>query len=542
MTVSGENLVSGGFRRCVLLLLAALSAPAQAAAPAAVDADLLLRGGTIYDGSGQEGAVGDVAVRGEKIVAVGHFRHGKIARAIDCAGLVVAPGFIDLHTHSDGALNQPAARQSANYLLQGCTSVVTGNCGGGPTDVEKFYAAVDREGFGTNVLHLVPHGSVRRAVMKNANRPPTPDELKRMEHLVEQGMRQGAWGLSTGLIYVPSLYAQTDELVALAKVVSAHGGLYVSHIRSEGDKLLDAVREAIEIGRQARLPVHISHFKSSGKANWGRIREAAQLIEAARNQGIVVTADQYPYTASSTGLSSTVLSATAIPGGLDNLYQRMEADPSLDRLVRAMIRNRLRNSAKIVMATCPKQPQYVGKSIRQIADEAKADEVDVALDILRRGGGYVINHAMSEEDVRYGMTLPWVATGSDGSARAINPQEKPHPRNFGAFARKVGRYAIQEKVLGLAQAIRSSTGLAADTFGLTDRGYLRPGAVADVVVFDPKQFRDRATYEEPQQYAAGVRYVLIAGRFAVEEGRLVKTMHGRALRRAPTLAPPKATP
>jgi N-acyl-D-aspartate/D-glutamate deacylase len=495
-----------------------------------VDADVLLSGGTLHDGSGSEGVVGDVAWRGERIVAVGEFQPGKVGCTVDCRGLVVAPGFIDLHTHTDGTILKEETRNNLNYLTQGCTTVVTGNCGGGPVDVGELLDKIDAQGAGTNILHLVPHGSVRRRVMNSANRPPTPDELTRMKRLVDRGMREGACGMSTGLIYVPGIFAQTDELVELAKVVASHGGLYVSHIRDEGDKLLEAIAEAIEIGRRADVHVHVSHFKSCGVPNWGRIRDAVRLIEEARSEGLVVTADQYPYVATSTSLVDTLMRATEIPGGRNDLFKRMDADRELEQAVRKVIAGALSKTRKIVIVSCKKHPQWAGKSLKQIAGDEGVEVIDLVLRVQRDGGASVVNFSLCEEDVRYTMTVPWVATASDGSARFPDPQACPHPRNFGTFPRKIGHYARDEKVLSLAQAIRSATGLPADVLGLTDRGYLRPDAYADVVVFDPEVFIDRATFADPQQYSTGVRYLFVAGNLALEDGAPAPELFGRALR------------
>jgi N-acyl-D-aspartate/D-glutamate deacylase len=496
----------------------------------AVDADVLLKGGTIFDGGEGDGVVGDVAIRGGRIVAVGRFETGKATRVVDCAGLVVAPGFIDAHTHSDDTVLDAKVRPCLSYLLQGCTTMVTGNCGGGPRDVAKFLGAIDRQGAGMNVVHLLPHGAVRSAAMGNARREPTPAELTRMKGLVAQGMREGAFGMSTGLIYPPSSYAKTAELIELAKVVADHGGVYVSHIRGEGKGLLKSVGEAIEIGRRARVPVQISHFKASGIPNWGRIRDAAAMIEQARREGVRVTADQYPYAASSTGLESTVLPDDAIPGGRRDLAKRMSQDPKLAKQVRTLVQQQLKTSTKIVIASCKKHPEYVGKSIQQIAADQKADQADVAIKIALESGPQVVNYGMSEEDVRWAMALPWVATGSDGSVNIPRPDACPHPRNFGTFARKIGFCAIEQKWIPLGQAIRSCSGLPADIFGLTGRGYLRPGYIADVVVFDPKTFRDRATFEKPQVFATGVQYVFVAGKPAIDAGKPTNALNGRAIR------------
>ncbi|MFH1267428.1 MAG: D-aminoacylase, partial [Planctomycetota bacterium] len=466
-----------------------------AALAQAVDADVILAGGTIYDGTGSEGAIGDLALKGGKIAAVGEFETAGAARTIDCTGLVVAPGFIDLHTHSDRPITKPKTCNNLNYLTQGCTTVVTGNCGGGPVDVGELLEQVDQNGAGTNVIHLVPHGAVRHQVMKNNDRAPTPDELEQMRQLVDAAMREGAWGMSTGLIYVPGIFAETEELVELAKVVASHGGIYVSHIRDEGNHLLEAVEEAIRIGREANLPVHISHFKSCGVPHWGRLGEAVALVEEARRDGVIVTADQYPYIATSTSLVDTLMRATLIPGGREKLFERMDADPALERAVREVIAGRLNDTRKVVIASSKKYPQAVGKSLREIASDEGRDVIDLVLEIERNGGASVVNFALSEEDARYAMTLPWVATASDGSALFPDPKACPHPRNFGTFPRKIGHYALGENVLSLAQAIRSCSSLPADILGLDDRGYLQPGAHADVVVFDPKTFIDQATFE-----------------------------------------------
>jgi len=508
------------------LSLARFATPAPAAA---VDADLLLRGGTIHDGSGAEPVVGDVAVRDGRIVALGKVTPGKIGRTIDCRGLVVAPGLIDLHTHTDGTLAQPGVRPSLNYLIQGCTTVCTGNCGGGK-DVAKFLKDVDTNGAGTNIVHLVGHGTIRRAVLGSERRAPTAEELERMKALVGQAMRDGAWGMSTGLIYAPSSYAQTEELVVLAKVVAAHGGIYVSHIRDEGDHVLAAVDEAISIGRQSGAPVHISHFKSMQIPNWGRVRDAAAMIEKARAQGLAISADQYPYTANSFSLANATLPDARVRWSRADLAKRMASEPEFAALVRRVIADELGRTEKIEIAASKKFPDYVGKSLKEIAAEEKIETVDLVLKILVQESPQIVSHSMSEADVRWVMTLPWVATASDGAARTQDPNEHHHPRNFGTFGRKIGRYAIQDKVLSLPQAIRSATGLPADIFGIAERGYLRPGYHADIVVFDPATYRDQATFDKPQEYATGVRFVFLAGQAAVDDSKPGAKLFGRALR------------
>ena len=510
------------------LVLAVSCVAASPAADAPIAADVLLKGGTIYEGSGAAATVGDVALRDGKIAAVGKCAVAPATRVIDCAKLVVAPGFIDLHTHCN-PVGSTEIRRNLNYLTQGCTTVVTGSCGGGAFDVAAYFQKIDQQGSGTNVIHLVPHGAVRQKAMGGDNRAPTDEELQRMQELVDRGMRDGACGMSTRLIYAPGMFAKTDELIALTKVVARHGGLYVSHIRGEGSGLIGSVQEALKIGRAAGAPVHISHLKAATQSPKGLLRAAAKLIEEARAGGLTVTADQYPYTASSTSITATLFPATEIPGGLKDFARRIQSDPDFERSVRQIVQRRLGDRPRIVLASCKHHPQWVGKDLADIAAELKVDLPAAAIRIQVDGGASVVRFAMSEEDVRFGMTRPWVATGSDGGSQVPNPASRPHQRSFGTFPRKIGLYAQKEHVLPLAQAIRSATGLPADILKLTNRGYLRPGYIADIVVFDPATFIDRATFEQPQQYAAGVRWLIIAGKAAIDDGKPSKQFYGRPI-------------
>ncbi|HUG92214.1 MAG TPA: D-aminoacylase [Planctomycetaceae bacterium] len=509
----------------------------RAAGQQSVEADVLLKGGTIYDGTGGEPVVGDVAIRGEKIVAVGAVNVGRADLVIDCRGLSVAPGFIDLHNHSDRQIVDPDTRANVNFLTQGCTTVVTGNCGSGPVDVAAYYQKIDAAGAGTNVAHLLPQGSLRGEVVGSADRPPRDDELDEMRRLAANAMHEGAWGMSTGLIYVPSSYAQTDELVEIAKVVADGGGIYASHIRNEGIELLVAVNEALDIGRRAGLPVHVSHFKSSGREAWGLVRRAAEMIEQARAAGQPVTADQYPYIASSTSLEATVIPTWARAGGQKELLKRLD-DPATSDRIRSYMADRLAKrdgGAVLRIARYGKRPEWAGRSIAEIAAAEQMEPLQLALDITRNGGAAIVNFSMAEDDVRHIMQIPWVATASDGRAYVPGP-DRPHPRSYGTFPRKIGYYAIGEEVLPLAQAIRSASGLPADILGLCDRGYVKADAFADVVVFDPGAFRDEATFEEPHRYSSGVKFVFVNGRPAVFEGHPTGALAGRALRHAATTA------
>lgn len=507
----------------------------------AVDADLLLSGGSIHDGSGGAPVVGDVAVRDGRIVAVGKFEAGNVGGVIDCCGMIVAPGFIDVHTHTDGTIDKPGVRPCLNYVIQGCTTMLVGNCGGGPVDTAGFLTGIRTNGAGANILALVPHGSIRRKAMGGERRAPSADELQQMRQLVDTAMRDGAWGISTGLIYPPGSYSETPELIELAKVVASHGGVYVSHIRDEGGRVVEAVAEAIRIGRESGARVHISHFKSMQIPNWGLVRKAAALVEEARSQGLKITADQYPYTANSFSLMDALLPEDQIEWcKRTEINARMSSDPKFTSLVRHVIEDQFGRTEKIVIAASKKFPNYVGKNLKDIATEEGVGVVDLVLKIVAEESPEVVSHSMSEEDVRWAMRLPWVATASDGAARAVNPAEHHHPRNFGTFARKIGRYSIQQKVLPLAAAIRSATGLPADIFAIPERGYLRSGYHADIVVFDPATYRDQATFEKPQQYATGVRHVLIGGQTAVRDGRPNEKFLGAPLARQSADAAPAA--
>jgi N-acyl-D-aspartate/D-glutamate deacylase len=518
--------------RLACLLAAICLAPASAAEPAAPATNLVFRNATIHDGTGGPAVRGDVHVRGDRIAAVG--KVGKIdgAAEIDGTGLILCPGFIDLHTHCDSGITGKTGRANKNYVTQGCTTVVTGNCGSGPVDVEKFFRTLDEQGIGTNVIHLAPHNSVRSRVMGNANRAPTPDELKQMENLVDRAMRDGAWGLATGLIYNPGTYARTDEIVALAKAAGRHGGMYASHIRDEAGGLLTAIEEAVAIGQGGGCRIHISHIKASGKSAWGLSVRAVGLIEDFRKKGVIVTADQYPYIASSTSLRATVVPSRHREGSEKEYLARLD-HPETGPRIRADIEKALdgRDGGKrIQIARFSHNPKWNGKTIAAIAESEKKEPLEIVLQIERNGGAQIVNFGMSEEDVRVYMKQSWVATASDGGVQTPG-DTVPHPRSYGTFPRKIGYYAIQEKLVPIEAAIRSSTGLPADILKLADRGYIKPGSFADLVLFDPETYRDTATFEKPHQYAAGVKWVLVNGHVEVKEGHYqAAALGGRVLR------------
>ncbi len=517
-------------RWCLLAALLACAIP-PVLAQDPVDADILLTDGILHDGSGAAPRIGHVAIRKGRIVAVGEFPVGKVGWKLDCKGLVIAPGFIDLHTHSDSQVVDGLLRASTNYLLQGCTTQVTGNCGSGPVDVGEYYRKINADGAGTNVAHLLPQGNLRDKVVGDVDRKATDDEIQQMRDLAAKAMHDGAWGMSTGLIYVPSVYASTEELIEVAKVVAAGGGIYASHIRGEGKELLNAVDEALRIGETAGCPVHISHFKASGQENWGTLRLAAERIEQARKAGRTATADQYPYTASSTSLEATVVPTWARSGGSKALIARLDNPETGPKLRREIQRDleRSRDGAAIFIARYSAKPEWIGLDVKQIAEKESRTPLEITEEICRNGGAAVVNFSMSEDDVRYAMQLPWVATASDGRSYLPGP-DKPHPRSYGTFSRKIGRYAIADGVLPLEQAIRSCSGLPADIIGFKDRGYLKADYAADVVVLDPEKFRDVATFAEPHQLSQGAKYVFVNGTPAVFAGQPTGALAGKALK------------
>jgi N-acyl-D-aspartate/D-glutamate deacylase len=381
----------------------------------------------------------------------------------------------------------------------------------------------------------VPHNGVRQKAMGNANRVPTAAELKAMEELTDRAMRDGAWGLSTGLIYNPGTYSKTDELIALAKVASRHGGHYASHIRNEGVNVLEAIEEALTIGREAKLPVHISHLKASGQKAWGKAGDIVGVIEAARKKGQKVTADQYPYAASSTSLKATLVPAQFREGTEQEYKDRLNDEKEGERIRKAVEQGlEGRQGGKAIrIAWYGKNKAYNGKDLEAIAAAEKKRVTDLVMEIERNGGAQVVNFGMSEEDVRLIMKQSWVATASDGTAQA-RAGGVPHPRSFGCFPRKVGRYGVEDGVVSLEQAVRSCSGLPADILQLPERGYLKDGWFADVVVFDPQKFRDVATYDEPYQFSTGVRYLFVNGKAAVSDGKATDALPGLVLRHKST--------
>ena len=489
----------------------------------AQELDLIIHGGTVVDGSGAAGKVTDVGIKGDRIVFVGDAGKQTAKRIIDAKGLIVTPGFIDPHTHTAGDLADPKRSRNDAYLMQGVTTVATGNDGGSPTVIGAELAKWNKQGIGTNAVLFIGHGTVRQQVMGLSDARPTPAEMEQMKALVEKAMQEGAVGLSTGLYYTPGSYSTTDEVIELAKVAAAHNGIYDTHMRDESSYnigLLASVRETIRIGEEAHLPVMISHIKALGADVWGQSKDVIAMIDAARKRGVHVIASEYPYAASGTSVEASLVPPWAMVDGrmLANLD-----DPAVHpRLIKDMTDNlRRRGGADTLLMTSAKDKSIVGKNLAQIATERKESAIDAALEILKAGGSSVASFNMKEDEIEAFMRQPWVMTCSDGSTG--------HPRKYGTFPRKFHEYVFTRHVLSLEAAVRSSTSLPAATLGLKGRGLLKVGYFADVLVFDPKAYVDRSTYLEPEILATGVRYLSVNGQLAVDNGALQPVMAGKAL-------------
>ncbi|MCD2424666.1 D-aminoacylase [Niabella pedocola] len=497
--------------------------------------DVLIRNGKIINGTGNNWFYGDIAVAGGKILAIGKNLNYRAASTIAAEGLIVAPGFIDVHTHIEGDEDKDPLAQS--FIYDGVTTVVAGNCGASNLNIGRYFRWLDSLRLSINVATLIGHNDVRKAVLGRANRAPSAEELKKMETLIMQAMKDGAVGLSTGLIYIPGTYAHSDEIIALAKVAARYHGVYATHMRSEGSQVADAIREALQIGREAAIPVEISHFKLSGQQNWGRSKETVAMVENARREGIDVTIDQYPYTASSTSIS-TLLPSEVLADGQDSIRARLQRPEIRKYVISDMLKSlkqrKLKHFSYAVVAYYKPDTSYNGKSIEQInlmkgrKHKAKEEALTV-IDIMMSGGASAVFHGMGEEDVKYIMKYPYNMFASDASIRIMN-EGMPHPRGYGTNARVLAKYVRDEKVISLEEAIRRMTSLPAQKFNLSDRGLLKEGMAADIVIFDPEKVQDRATFDKPHAYSTGFQYVLVNGKVTVDEGKHTGVRAGRPLR------------
>jgi N-acyl-D-aspartate/D-glutamate deacylase len=570
--MTGRNVIPA---LVALLSLPLLATAAGGAPPSAAETyDVLLRGGRIVDGSGNPWFSGDVAIRGDRIAAIGPLKDARARRTVDARGLVIAPGFIDMLGQSE--LTVLVDPRVPSKITQGITTELTGEGGSvAPQtsftiedllpgiaeykisvdwrDYEGYFRRLKTRGSAINFAHLVGATQVRQAVLKSDNRLPLETELEAMKRHVARAMEAGAFGLSSSLIYPPASFSDTHELVELAKVAAQYGGIYASHIRNEADDITKALREAETIGEQAKIPVEIWHLKCAGRKNWGRMQEVKDEIESARGRGIDMTADIYPYPASSTGLAAS-LPPTASEGGVAKLVARLK-DPDERARIRAEVEHPTGgweslfhnvggpDGVLVVGVRTQANKPLQGKRLSEIARLRGKDPIETMFDLLVEENGSVdcVYFAMSEDDVRAAMAAPWVAFNCDNagvSPEGILGASSCHPRAYGTFPRVLGVYVRQEKVLRLEDAVRKMTSLPAQKLGLRDRGLLRPGMYADITVFDPDKVIDRATFDAPHQFSEGIVHVLVNGVAVVDQGKITGRLPGRILR-GPGYRPPR---
>jgi N-acyl-D-amino-acid deacylase len=498
--------------------------------------DLLITNARIIDGTGGAWYRGSVGINGDTIVHVGWLANAEAKTTVDAGGQVIAPGFIDIHTHARrGIFDVPTAE---NYVRQGVTTLIEGPDGGSPVPLRPFLEKLDALEKSVNIGSFIGQGSVRSEVIGNVDRQATAEEVTKMQALVEQGMHDGAFGLSTGLFYVPGSFTPTGEVIELAKIAARYGGIHISHQREESARLLDSVRETIAIGEGAGLPTQITHQKVIGKANWGRSADTLRLIDEARARGVDVTSDQYPYTASSTSVASALLPAWALEGGRQQQLARLK-DPATRAKIRAETALTIRDARgggdpkNVQFANCGFDRSLAGQTLADLTTQRGMEPTidnaaEVTLWLVEQGGCQGIFHAMSDEDVERIMQHPTTMIGSDGEVPTFG-RANPHPRSYGTFARVLGLYVREKKTLTLEDAVRKMSAFPAARLGLTDRGVIRPGMKADLVVFDPQRVRDTATFQKPHAYAEGVTLVIVNGETVFQNGAMTATRPGKVL-------------
>ncbi|NLW49639.1 MAG: D-aminoacylase [Candidatus Brocadiaceae bacterium] len=490
--------------------------------------DLLIEDAAIYDGTGSPWYRASVGIRGDRIACIGGPK-AKARKTLRAAGLALCPGFVDVHTHADGIVGQPAA---ANFLQQGITTVVSGNCGGSALPVAARLREIEAAGPAINYATLVGHGTVRENAMGMAGRRPTRKELLAMCRLVEQAMADGALGMSTGLFYVPGSYAELDELVEVSKVVAAAGGVYASHKRSAGGQVFEAVAEAAEIGRRARLPVEISHLKvlhRRGRTRPDRMDRVIEAIESRRRDGVDITFDIHPYGATNTGLAAVAIPPWVSQDG--KLKERLQ-DAAFRRRIRDEVAGKIAwigGPGKVVLCTFEPDRSLEGKTLAQVAKARGRSAADTAMDLVVEGDPSAMFHALRPADVRKVVAHELSMIATDGHVVG-DDEPVAHPRNFGTFPRILREYVRERKLLSLPEAVRKMTSLPARKFGIRDRGLIAVGAKADLVMFDPETIADRTTYEDPHQPADGLRTVIVNGHVALRDGRIARTRAGQVVR------------
>lgn len=510
------------------LFVAACSAPHY---------DILIQNGTVYDGTGVDGVIQDVAIQDNQIVKIGKHLKGTADQIIDASAQAVSPGFIDMHAHIAPITLYPEAE---SCIRQGVTTALGGPDGGGPLPIGEYLDSLERQGIGINVAYLVGHNSVRNEVMGLENREPTDDEMNQMKRIIEESMLAGAYGISTGLKYLPGAYTKTDEVIEVSQAAAKHGGIYTSHLRDEGLKLLEGVNEAIQISQDADIPVILTHHKAIGQPMWGSSVKTLALVDSARAAGLDIMVDQYPYTASFTSIS-VLIPAWSMAGDRYVKFAERCEDPVLRDSIKAAITYNIKydrggnDLRRIQIATFNWKPHLVGKTLYDWAlEEGMEPTAENGAELVMQAqihrGASCIYHVMDEQDVERIMQHPFTMHASDGRLSKIG-KGHPHPRAFGTFPRVLGLYVREKGVLPLREAIRKMTGLPAERLGLTDRGFIKNGAKADLVIFDPNTVIDKATFEDPNQFPEGINWVIVNGRVSLKNGEFLNSLNGQVLRK-----------
>lgn len=518
--------------RKIVLLISFLAIGTSAAQQ---NFDVLVQGGRIIDGSGNPWYEADVGIRGERVVAIGDLSNSTASQVIDASGLIVSPGFIDPHTHAlQGIFDVPNAESS---LLQGVTTLTDGNDGASPYPIDEHYRAIEEKQISPNWAVFVGQGTIRKLVIGEDDRAASPTELQRMKDMVASAMEQGALGISTGLFYLPGSFTPTEEVVELSKVVAEYNGIYISHLRDEAAELLDSVAETIHISEQANIPVQLTHHKVIGVGNWGTSADSLAMVDEARARGIDITMDQYPYTAGQTRIVALV-PQWAQEGGKERMLARFNGAETR-QTVKAGIVDRILydrgggDPKNVSISRNPRDRSMEGKDLAQLTQErgmspTPENAADVVMDIVSNGGATVVFHHLGNEDVDRIMRHPVTAIGSDGPLSVFGVGA-PHPRQYGTFARVLGYYVRERGIISLEEAVRKMSSLSAQRLGIRDRGLLVEGYFADIAIFDSEEIRDMATFEDPHQYAVGMKYVLVNGELVVEQGKHTGRRPGKIL-------------
>ncbi len=496
--------------------------------------DIVIQNGRILDGTGNPWYYADIGIKGNRIKTMGDLSDASAHRIIDADGLYIAPGFIDPHSHASQGLSSSELSFARPQLAQGITLVVVNPDGGGPVDLEAQKLELENHEIGVNVAQLIPHGSIRSSVVGSANREATPEELDQMRTLVRIGMEYGAFGLSSGIFYVPGTFAPTEEYIELCHVVAEYGGVHQSHIRDESDYsigVVASVNEIIEITRETQVIGIITHIKALGTGVWGKSAEVIENIEKAREEGLPVFTDQYPYEASSTSLVAALVPTWAREGGIDALRERLADSETRKDIIKGILENldRRGGADRIQYRLFRPDPSIEGRTLQDVADETNTAPEQVVVAQIELGNPSIVSFNMHEDDIHNFMRQSWNMTASDGGLTPIR-EGVPHPRNYGTFPRKIRKYVLEDEILSLEQAIRSMTSLTASVFGMHNRGLIRPGMIADVVIFDLKHITDRATYQDPHQYSEGMEYVIVNGGIALDQGAFTFRKFGEVVR------------